>query len=394
MGPLVPDIIGNELNFIVAFLIGIGFGFILEQAGFSTSKKLVGLFYGYDFTVLRVFFTGGVTAMVGVLIMDHYHLINMDMVYINPLFVWSAVVGGLIMGMGFVVGGFCPGTSICAAAIGKIDAIYFIIGSAIGVFIFIEGYPLFESLYLSSNLGSPQAFDTLGMSQGLFAFVMVVVALSAFYFVTKIETKINNGTKIDLTPSKILVPLAAIALLFGLSAMFIPPHKEHIKEVSEEVKIKMNSFEKMPIDELAARLMNKDKSLQLIDVRPVDEFKEFALPNAISADYTKFLNKEWQKVFNTKGKVNLIYGNDEAAAVEAALAAKDVGFKNIIILEGGLENFKNNIINFEMPSEITDKGMNDTYRFRIEAAKVLPAIFEASKPKIIKQESKRVLGGC
>ena len=56
MGPLVPDIIGNELNLVAALFIGIAFGFILEQAGFSTSKKLVGLFYGYDFTVLRVFF--------------------------------------------------------------------------------------------------------------------------------------------------------------------------------------------------------------------------------------------------------------------------------------------------------------------------------------------------
>jgi len=59
MAPLVPDIIGNELNLIVALLIGIAFGFILEQAGFSTSKKLVGLFYGYDFTVLRVILQQG-----------------------------------------------------------------------------------------------------------------------------------------------------------------------------------------------------------------------------------------------------------------------------------------------------------------------------------------------
>jgi len=50
MGPLVPDIISNNLNFIVALVVGILFGVILEQAGFSTSKKLVGLFYGYDFT--------------------------------------------------------------------------------------------------------------------------------------------------------------------------------------------------------------------------------------------------------------------------------------------------------------------------------------------------------
>ena len=142
MGPLVPDIISNELSLIIALLIGIAFGFILENAGFSSSKKLVGLFYGYDFTVLRVFFTAGITAMVGIVVLNHFHLIDMSVVYINPLFLWSAIVGGLIMGLGFVVGGYCPGTSICAAAIGKKDAMYFILGAGIGILIFIEGYPL------------------------------------------------------------------------------------------------------------------------------------------------------------------------------------------------------------------------------------------------------------
>ena len=82
MGPLVPDIISNELSLIIALLIGIAFGFLLEQAGFSSAKKLVGLFYGYDFTVLRVFFTAGITAMVGVVIFDHFHLIDTKLIVI------------------------------------------------------------------------------------------------------------------------------------------------------------------------------------------------------------------------------------------------------------------------------------------------------------------------
>ena len=129
MGPLVPDIIGNDLNYIVALIIGILFGMVLEQAGFSTSKKLVGLFYGYDFTVLRVFFTAGITAMVGVIALNHFGLLDINLIYINPTYLWSALVGGIIMGLGFVIGGFCPGTSVCAAAIGKIDAMYFVLGS-------------------------------------------------------------------------------------------------------------------------------------------------------------------------------------------------------------------------------------------------------------------------
>jgi hypothetical protein len=112
MGPLVPYIISEEFSLVIAFFIGIAFGFILEQAGFSSTKKLVGLFYGYDFTVLRVFFTAGITAMAGVLLMGHYGLLDLDVIYVNPTFLKSALLGGLIMGAGFIIGGFCPGTSV------------------------------------------------------------------------------------------------------------------------------------------------------------------------------------------------------------------------------------------------------------------------------------------
>ncbi|MCU0373156.1 MAG: YeeE/YedE family protein, partial [Ignavibacteria bacterium] len=192
MAPLVPDLIGNELNLVIAILIGIAFGFILEQAGFSTSKKLVGLFYGYDFTVLRVFFTGGITAMIGVIILGHYGLLDLSLIYVNPTFIWSAVTGGLIMGLGFVTGGFCPGTSVCAAAIGKIDAMIFVGGSFLGVFAFAEGYPLFENLYKAGAWGNIRIFELAGASQGLFAFLLVFMAVTAFVTTTMIEKR-NNG---------------------------------------------------------------------------------------------------------------------------------------------------------------------------------------------------------
>ena len=83
--------------------------------------------------------------MLGVIVLGHFGLLDISLIYINPTFLWSAIVGGLIMGLGFVIGGFCPGTSVCAAAIGKIDAMIFILGSFIGVLIFAEGYPIFEN---------------------------------------------------------------------------------------------------------------------------------------------------------------------------------------------------------------------------------------------------------
>ncbi|MCK5206688.1 MAG: sulfurtransferase, partial [Cyclobacteriaceae bacterium] len=100
MGPLVPSIISDEFDLIIAIILGFGFGFILEQAGFSSSKKLVGLFYGYNFVVLKVFFTAGITAMIGVLAFSHFGLLDISLIYVNPTFLKSAIVGGLVMGVG------------------------------------------------------------------------------------------------------------------------------------------------------------------------------------------------------------------------------------------------------------------------------------------------------
>ena len=145
MGPLVPqEIIGADWNLFIAFVIGIGFGFVLEQAGFSSSRKLAGMFYGYDTVVLKVFFTGAITAMLGLLFFSLFGWIDLSLIYVNPTFLGSAIVGGVIMGAGFIIGGFCPGTSVCAAAIGKIDAMVFIGGIFLGIFFFAEGFPLIK----------------------------------------------------------------------------------------------------------------------------------------------------------------------------------------------------------------------------------------------------------
>ena len=190
MGPLIAfDTISENTNLLFAFLIGIGFGFVLESSGFSSSRKLVGIFYGYDTVVLKVFFTAGITAMAGLLFLSLFKWIDLDLIYINPTFLWSTLLGGIIMGAGFIIGGFCPGTSFCAASIGKVDAMVFIGGLFIGVFIFNEGYPLWDSLYKAKYLGSPKLSTILGMKDGIFALLMIVMALAAFWIGEIIEKK-------------------------------------------------------------------------------------------------------------------------------------------------------------------------------------------------------------
>jgi len=182
MGPLVVyEIISENVNLFLAFIIGIGFGFVLESNGFSSSRRLAGMFYGYDTTVLKVFFTAAIVGSVGLLFLGLFKWIDLSSIYINPTYLWSTLGGGVVMGAGFIMGGYCPGTSFCAASIGKLDALAFIGGMFIGILIFTEGYPLWEGFYNAKFMGSPVISEMIGTSRGFLTLLIILVALGMFW---------------------------------------------------------------------------------------------------------------------------------------------------------------------------------------------------------------------
>jgi len=396
MGPLVPDIVGPELNYIVALIIGIFFGIILEQAGFSTSKKLVGLFYGYDFTVLRVFFTAGIVAMIGVIAFEHFGLLDISLTYINPTFLWSAIVGGLIMGLGFVIGGFCPGTSICAAAIGKIDAMIFIAGSFIGVFIFAEGYPIWEGLYKAENWGSIRIFELLGMQQTVFAFILTAIALSMFWFVSIVENKVNRIKKPAFRFTPYYVTLGIIGFALSITAFMLTERKDHLKDlVSDKEFVNNYDIKTMSVDELAYRLMKNDNRLQIIDFRSLDEFKKESLPGSTFFTFDNLFEKEPGRILSIRHKINLFVADDEFQERQFAIVANRLGFKNVKILQGGLSKFNKDILNFDKSLVASNKREEDTYRFRTKASSIIPVLIKENKSTgPVKKTQKRVIGGC
>ena len=396
MGPLVPDVVGNELNFIVALIIGLLFGVILEQAGFSTSKKLVGLFYGYDFTVLRVFFTAGIVAMIGVIALEHFGLLDINLTYINPTFLWSALIGGLIMGLGFVVGGFCPGTSICAAAIGKIDAMIFIAGSFIGVLIFAEGYPLWEGLYKANNWGNVRIFDSLGMQQTVFAFILTAFSLFAFWIVSIIENKVNGISKPAIRLTPYYVTIGVIGFVLSLSAFVLTERKDSLQNLVSD-KEYVNSFDlkTMTVDEFAYRIMKDDNKLQIIDFRDIKEYEKQNLPGSTSFTFDNLFEKEPSKILRIRHKINVFVANDEFEERQFAIVANRLGFSNVTILKGGLNSFNKEILGFDKNIVAKTKQESDTYRFRTKASSIIPVLIKENKSTgPVKKTQKRVVGGC
>lgn len=198
MGPvIISSNISEWLNLLIGFFIGIGFGFALEQAGFSSSRKLVGMFYGYDTTVLKVFFTAAIVALVGSQFLSYFGLLDLNLVYVNHYYVGAAIIGGVIMGAGFVMGGFCPGTGMSAASIGKIDAFIFLLGGLVGAFLFAETYPWIESFATANYKGPMKISDAFGLSDRFFAFILIVVAVIMFWLAELAEKRFSRSDIMD-----------------------------------------------------------------------------------------------------------------------------------------------------------------------------------------------------
>ena len=193
MGPLIPnEIIPAEWNSIFALVIGIAFGYILESSGFSSSRKLAGVFYGYDFAVLKVFFTAALVSSIGILYMDYMGYLDLGALYVHPTYLKGALIGGGIMGLGFITGGFCPGTSICAAAIGKIDALVYVGGILIGIFLFSELFSRFEPWYAGGFMGYITIMDAFEISPYIFVFGFTLLAVLSFVIADIVRKRVKK----------------------------------------------------------------------------------------------------------------------------------------------------------------------------------------------------------
>ena len=117
------------------------------------------------------------------------------MVYVNPTFLVPQIVGGLIFGLGFVMGGYCPGTACVASSTGKLDGIVHIVGMMLGILLFGEAFPLFSSFYNSTSMGQVTFPQILHISYGLAVFLIVLLALAGFVVAERIEKKFRPANE-------------------------------------------------------------------------------------------------------------------------------------------------------------------------------------------------------
>ena len=353
----------NPWTYVVFALIGFAFGFTLEMSGFGNSRKLAGQFYFTDLTVIKVMFTAIVTAMVLTFGAVGLGILNFSQVWVNPTYLSSGIVGGLIMGVGFIVGGFCPTTSLASASTGKIDGMYFVGGGLVGAFLFGETEKYFDQWYTySGSFGRVTLDQVFNLPIGVVVLIIVLMALFIFWGSEQLE-RIFGKKDLSKEP-KLRIAGAGALFVLALTVAFIgQPSLEQ-----KYAKLTFTRTETIPQLEGEDPIVNTtiytaDEMLseRLVFITPAEAFHS-KYNQAIKPVYLDVRNESDYNLYHIEGAVNvpadhilevvpvllteppantvyIVMSNDESAAVDAwkMLVASTV--PNVYILEGGVNNW-------------------------------------------------------
>jgi rhodanese-related sulfurtransferase/uncharacterized membrane protein YedE/YeeE len=394
MLPLDIGPLGKALNYLVYFAIGLGFGVSLELAGFGNARKLAGQFYFKDMTVLKTMFTAILTACLLIFLTAALGYLDFSKIYVNQTYLWPGIVGGLVMGVGFVVGGYCPGTSIVSAASLKLDGLMFFIGTVIGAGVFGGTVSSMQKFWNSSYTERLLLSDVFGWSLGGAVVAVTVLALVFFYGAEKAEEFARDTSKAPQWRPTNRRYMGAAGVAFG-TAMVIwglgqPTPEEKWTRVGEQYQPLLDGREVF-IHPLEYVKTWNDATIKLVtlDLRSKEAFDEFHLDAARNVTFEGLADEKFAFELNQlppQGVVILI-ADDEGEAVRAWKRLKVEGVTNLYILEHGLTEWKHT---FEPAAHAAHH-----FDFAKPSAKVLEAFpKDAYTPKIKLKTARRAGGLC
>ena len=328
-------------------LIGFGFGAALELGGFGDTRKLAGQFYLRDMTVLKVMFTGIVVAAVLVAGATGLGLLDMSRVWVNPTYLWPGILGGLIMGVGFILGGFCPGTSVVAASTLKIDGAIFLVGVLLGIWVFGETVGSYEAFFLSSNMGRFTLPEWLGLPTGITLVLVVLMALGMFWMGELAEAHWGAGkawSEIDFRPrgGKALAAggLALASVVVALIGQPTPARKFELLGEAVKKPVEDRAIFVHPAEVVALR---QDINVQVVtlDLRDEHDFNLFHVGGARRVEPRALLTPAVLRPIleAPSSTVTFLVGNGEGSALAAWKSLKALGAANLYVVEGGMNGW-------------------------------------------------------
>jgi uncharacterized membrane protein YedE/YeeE len=187
--------ISNEANLFFAVVLGFAFGFVLERTGFTRSQLIADTFYFKNIAVPKIMGVTVITTTTWFILFAYMGWIDLNALFTPTTYIWPYVLGGLLFGIGMVMAGYCPGTAVAGLGTGKSDALVFILGLFLGMFVYFIAYPYIDTFASSSNLGVLKLHDLFGGNEYTSYILTVALEVGIILFLMALQKITNKGEK-------------------------------------------------------------------------------------------------------------------------------------------------------------------------------------------------------
>lgn len=183
--------------------------------------------------------------------------------------------------------------------------------------------------------------------------------------------------------------LATILILLAGGLVLLPKYQKHEGINPEELLSNAISPERyISTDLLAHKLINQDPSFILIDVRDEKDFSNYTFQNAINIPLQKLLDEDSKVYLNQNQYDVVLFSNDNFYADQAWILCTRLGYKNMRVLNGGINRWFTTIINPSKPDENMPKTDFELYTTR-KAASMFFGVAYPEQVKIEASETKK-----
>ena len=172
----MPEAVTFSWNFTLpAFIVGFLFGAALFLGGLADPDKIIGALRLKDLHAMRTILLFVLVGMLGVWVLG---LLGYAHLSIKPATMATIIIGGALLGVGFGMTGYCPGTGLACAAAGRFDALITVLGMFAGSAVFILIHPtIVVPLEKVADYGKKTIPDVTGVSPNILVPAIVVAGL-------------------------------------------------------------------------------------------------------------------------------------------------------------------------------------------------------------------------
>lgn len=151
------------MDIIFALALGGLFGFVLDRVGATNPNNIINMLRLKDLYLMKV-----ILGAIGVASVALFSGLALGIIDVGHLSVKEAytgvIIGGGLLGIGFALAGYCPGTGLTALASGRKDALFFVIGCLVGALLYMLTFGLIKGTALFDKIGGGKV--TLGLIDG------------------------------------------------------------------------------------------------------------------------------------------------------------------------------------------------------------------------------------